>query len=62
MRDEHDDRMYQAFRQDLNAAVASLSASIARLFERLTARFYQPSWSETTRALEDTCNTGLKIP
>lgn len=62
MRDEHDDRMYQALRQDMHGAVANLFASIAPAFQRLTARLYQAPWSETTQVLEEKCKPGLKTP
>lgn len=62
MRDEHDDRLYQALRQDMNGAVAKLLASIALAFRHLTAHLYQAPWSETTRGLEEKCTSGLKMP
>lgn len=45
MRDELDDRMYQHLRHDLNDSLARLFASLAIVFERLTAQLYDAPWS-----------------
>lgn len=56
MRDEYDDRIYQAFRQDLGNAIARLFKSIAHAFDRLNARLYAAPWSEQTPAKARPCS------
>ena len=46
MRDEHDDRIYQAFRHDLAASVFGLFSSIGYAFDRLHDRLYSAPWSQ----------------
>lgn len=50
MRDAHDDRLYQAHRADLARDLGRLIASVAYVFDRLTAKLYDAPWSrrETT--------------
>jgi hypothetical protein len=45
MRDEHDDRIYQALRHDLATNIASIVNSVAHAFDRLHARLYRAPWS-----------------
>ncbi len=54
MRDEHDDRMYQASRQDLNAGITRLLQSIAYAFERLHAQLYAAPWSVKDKGADET--------
>lgn len=51
MRDEHDDRLYQAHRHDLAANVADIFGTIAYAFDRLHGRLYDDApWSRRSRA------------
>lgn len=59
MRDEHDDRTYQALRHDFATNVADVVRSIAYAFERLNARFYRAPWSERTGTNDATCSHKL---
>ncbi|MBS0504547.1 MAG: hypothetical protein JSS55_12265 [Proteobacteria bacterium] len=59
MRDEHDDRIYQAFRHDLATNVADIVNSIAYAFDRLHERLYGAPWSQQTRANDRRCETKL---
>ena len=61
MRDEYDDRIYQAFRLELGADIARLVRSVAFAFERLTARLYDAPWSNRTGAVEQSCGSKLTI-
>lgn len=45
MRDEFDDRLYQASRHALNQDIARLIRSVAYAFDRLQARLYDAPWS-----------------
>lgn len=49
MRDEHDDRIHQALRQDLAANIAAIAASIGQAFDRLHAHLYDAPWSPRAR-------------
>ena len=55
MRDEHDDRTYQALRHGLATNVADLVRSVAYAFERLHAQLYGAPWSKRTGANDATC-------
>lgn len=59
MRDEHDDRTYQALRHDFATNVADLVKSVAHAFDRLHERLYGAPWSQRTRATEQPCNSKL---
>ncbi|HEV2568966.1 hypothetical protein [Sphingomonas sp.] len=59
MRDEHDDRIYQAFRGQLGNDIARLVKSVAYAFDRLTARLYDAPWSKGNRAVEGQCGKGF---
>ena len=61
MRDEHDDRIYQAFRHDLVTNVAAIGSSIAYAFERLHARLYAAPWSTKTGTKEKPCEQGIAV-
>lgn len=62
MRDEHDDRLYQDFRPELNEGIARLFASVANVFVHLVARLYGAPWSSPTGAAPETCKDGLPTP
>jgi hypothetical protein len=57
MRDEHDDRIYQAFRHDFATNVADLVKSVAHAFDRLHERLYGAPWSERTGTTGQPCNS-----
>lgn len=57
MRDEHDDRIYQAFRHDLATNVANVVKSIAYAFDRLHARLYGAPWSKQPGNDAGQCST-----
>lgn len=59
MRDEHDDRTYQALRHDFATNVADLVRSVAYAFERLHARLYGAPWAEPTGTNEAACTRKL---
>ena len=57
MRDEHDDRIYQALRHDFATNVADLVKSVAYAFDRLHERLYGAPWSQRTGAIDQPCNS-----
>jgi hypothetical protein len=59
MRDEHDDRVYQAHRHDLATNVADIARSVAHAFDRLHERLYGAPWARQTRPNESRCETKL---
>jgi len=61
MRDEMDDRVYQAHRHAMAANIGAAMTSIAYVFERLTARLYASPWSrpEAKKPWCDGANTLL---
>lgn len=59
MRDEHDDRTYQAFRQELGRDVARLVRSVVYPLERLHARLYEAPWLNKHRVARQECGKGL---
>ena len=58
MRDEHDDRVYQALRQDLWSNLGDVANSIAYAFDRLHARLYGAPWN--TASADKPCTTRMK--
>ena len=58
MRDEHDDRIYQAFRGQLGDDIARLVKSVAYAFDRLQARLYDAPWSNGNGAAKGQCGKG----
>ena len=60
MRDEHDDRLYQAAREDLNASLTQLTDSIAYAFDRLTAKLYDAPWINERRNRREACKSQLR--
>lgn len=54
MRDEFDDRMYQAARADLNQSIGRLIDSIAYVFDRLTAQLYDAPWTRRPDCSDET--------
>lgn len=61
MRDEHDDRLYQALRQDLGRDIARLVKSIAYALERLHARLYDAPWSRKDEVARQRCKGGYTV-
>lgn len=66
MRDEHDDRIYQALRHDfatnvagIATSVADIAKSVAYAFDRLHERLYGAPWSQRTGAASQPCSTKL---
>ena len=59
MRDEHDDRIYQALRHDFSTNVAAIVNSIAHAFDRLHERLYGAPWSQRTGVNGQPCSTKL---
>jgi hypothetical protein len=45
MRDEYDDRLYQALRHDFASNLRDIVRSIAYAFDRLHGRLYDAPWS-----------------
>lgn len=60
MRDEFDDRIYQAARADLNASLTRLFDSIAYAFDRLTAQLYDAPWINERRNKREACKSQLR--
>lgn len=48
MRDEHDDRTYQALRHDLASNLGDIFKSVAYAFDRLHAHLYGAPWAVKT--------------
>jgi hypothetical protein len=46
MRDEYDDRLYQALRHDFAANLSDIAKSVAHAFDRLHERLYGAPWSD----------------
>jgi hypothetical protein len=59
MRDEHDDRVYQAFRGQFGRDIVLLVRSVAYAFDRLHAQLYDAPWSRRNRAVEGQCGKGF---
>lgn len=59
MRDEHDDRIYQALRHDLATNIASIVNSVAHAFDRLHARLYGAPWISQPGTKNGTCSNRL---
>ena len=59
MRDEHDDRTYQALRHGFATNVADVVRSIAYVFDRLHAQLYRAPWSKRTGTTDATCSHKL---
>ena len=55
MRDEHDDRVFQAFRGHFGRDIVLLVRSVAYAFDRLHAQLYDAPWTRRNRAVEGQC-------
>ena len=55
MRDEYDDRIHQALRQDFAANLAAIANSFAHAFDRLHERLYSAPWASMARAKDRPC-------
>lgn len=60
MRDEYDDRIYQAARADLNASLGRFFESIGYAFDRLTAKLYDAPWTNERKAKREACKSQLR--
>jgi hypothetical protein len=59
MRDQHDDLIHQALRQDFASDVGRLIKSIVHAFDRLNARLYDAPWLNHDQAAKPTCKQGF---
>jgi hypothetical protein len=50
MRDEYDDRIYQAYRHQFGADVMAVIRSVAYAFDRLHDRLYAAPWAKQSDA------------
>ena len=57
MRDEYDDRLYQALRHDFASNIRDIVRSIAYAFDRLHDRRYGAPWSEKPGAADPACRS-----